>query len=88
MNHTTLSIDKTIYNKSSKRAKKQHLSVSAVARMLLEAYAEGRINVLAIEAVEPIELREVPEHEITPELRKAADRAYNTKRSKLMNISI
>lgn len=88
MSHTTLSIDKTIYNKSSKRAKKQHLSVSAVARMLLEAYAEGRINVLAIEAVEPIELRKVPDHEITPEIRKEADEAYNTPESELMNISL
>jgi|CXWL01.1.fsa_nt_gi predicted CopG family antitoxin len=88
MAHTTLSIDKKIYQRTAKRAKKQHLSVSAVARMLLEAYAAGRINVLAIQTVEPVEIREIPDHEITPEMRKAAEEAYNTPRSKLTNFSL
>ena len=88
MAHTTLSIDKSIYNKSARRAKKQHLSVSAIARMLLNAYAEGRINIMAVQMDEPVEFRELPDNEITPEMRKAADKIYNTKESELINIPI
>lgn len=40
---TTLSVDKTIKAKASKKAKNDHLSVSAVIRILLSEYAEGHI---------------------------------------------
>lgn len=52
MNHTTLSIDKSLYHKSAKRAKAAHLSVSTVANLLLKDYAEGRIKIAVIQ-VEP-----------------------------------
>lgn len=86
MAHTTLSIDKTIYNKSAKRAKKDYLTVSAVAKLLLKAYAEGKIDIMAIHVESPVELREVPNHELTPDLRRKAKRAYNSKPSELFNI--
>jgi len=88
MEHTTLSIEKSIYNKSAKRAKKQHLSVSAIARMLLEAYAEGRINIMTIQIDPPVELYELSENEITPEIKKMAEEAYKTPKSKLINIPV
>ncbi len=42
---TTLSIDKEIRDKAYARAKKDKLSLSAVARMLLLDYAEWRIMI-------------------------------------------
>ncbi len=86
MAHTTLSIDKTIYNQSAKRAKKQHLTVSAIARMLLDAYAKGKINIMAIQVDQPIEIHELSTSEITPEMRKKANTIYNMKKSELINI--
>ncbi|MDP2691557.1 MAG: hypothetical protein Q8O95_04110 [bacterium] len=86
MAHTTISVDKSIFTRTAKRAKQQHLSVSAIARMLLDAYASGRINVIAIQTEEPIELRELSKSEITPEMRKKADRVYKMNRSQLINI--
>ncbi len=87
MAHTTLSIDKEIYKKTAKRAKKQHLSVSAIARMLLDAYAEGRINIMAIQAPSLVDLRELSPEEISPELQKNAEKAYNMDESEFINIS-
>lgn len=86
MSHTTLSIDKAIYQKTVKRAEQQHLSVSAIARMLLDAYAEGRISIMAIQVESPLELRELSKKEITPKMRKAADKTYKASKAKLINI--
>jgi predicted CopG family antitoxin len=86
MAHTTLSIDKDTYEKTAKRAKTQQLSVSAIARMLLNAYATGRINIAAVHADEAIALHELKEEEITPKMRKKADGAYKMNKNKLMNI--
>lgn len=88
MPHTTLSIDKKIYKKTAKRAKKQHLSVSAIARMLLDAYAEGKINIMAVQIPEPIELKELSKEDISPELRKEADKVNNIDESQLINIPV
>lgn len=43
MTQSTFTIDKKIRDAASKRAKVDQLSVSAVARMLLRDYADGRI---------------------------------------------
>lgn len=43
--NTTLSIDKDIRDKAYIRAKKDKISLSAVARMLLLDYAEWRISI-------------------------------------------
>lgn len=43
MTQSTFTIDKKIRDAASRRAKVDQLSVSAVARMLLRDYAEGRI---------------------------------------------
>jgi len=88
MAHTTLSIDKIIYNKSLKRAKKDYLTVSTVAKLLLKAYSEGKINILALQVDEPVEIRELQDHEITPELRRMADEARNKPLSEFINIPI
>lgn len=88
MSHTTLSIDKTIYNKSARRAKKQHLTVSAIARMLLDAYAEGKIDIMAVQMVGPVEFRELPMEEITPAIQKKADKMYKAKKPQLINIPV
>ena len=44
---TTLLIDKNIRDKASLRAKKEKLSVSSVARILLSEYAEWNISIWA-----------------------------------------
>lgn len=88
MAHTTISVDKSIFQRTAKRAKQQHLSVSAIARMLLDAYAGGKINIIAVQADEPIELREFSEHEITPEMQAKADKIYKMNRSQLINIRV
>lgn len=43
MSQSTFTIDKKIRDAASRRARVDQLSVSAVARMLLRDYAEGRI---------------------------------------------
>lgn len=45
MTNSSLSIDKDIRDLAAKRAKSDKLSVSAVARMLLRDYAEGKISI-------------------------------------------
>ena len=47
MTISTLSIDKEIRDSAARRAKEDKLSVSAVARMLLRDYAQGRISITA-----------------------------------------
>lgn len=42
---TTLSVDKTIRDLAAKRARADQISLSAVARLLLRDYAEGKINI-------------------------------------------
>lgn len=86
MSHTTLSIDKTIYQESAKRAKSQGLSTSAVARMLLKAYAEGRIDIMPVYSEPPLEIRRLEEDKITPEIKTAAKKARKINPSKLVNI--
>lgn len=86
MQATTLSIDKITHFKASKKAKLQHLSVSAVARMLLDAYGNGKINIMAVSVEEPVQLCEVSEREITTDMQKAAHRAYTMKRESLINL--
>jgi len=83
--HTTLSIDNETYKKASTRAKKEYLPVSAIARILLGAYADGKINIVPTMDA-PVELRELSVDEITPEIRKTADKAYNTPRKNFINI--
>lgn len=45
MTQSTFTIDKKIRDAASRRAKVDQLSVSAVARMLLRDYADGRITI-------------------------------------------
>lgn len=45
MASTSLSIDKDVRDLAAKRAKADKLSVSAVARMLLRDYGEGKISI-------------------------------------------
>lgn len=80
--HTTLSIDKKIYNRAAKQAKKQHISVSAVARMLLDAYAAGHIH---IGASPTIEFGRLSNDEITPEIKKSIRDAKKLPRSAFTN---
>jgi len=42
---TSLYLDENIKKKVTKKAKENHLSFSAVARILLSDYAEGRIEI-------------------------------------------
>lgn len=88
MAHTTLSIDKETYKKTSIKAKKDYLSVSAVATMLLNAYANGLIKIGPMMMDEPVELRELSDDEITPEIKRAANEAYNTPEEDLINIPV
>lgn len=43
--NTTISIDKEIRNRAAKRAKQEKLSISAIVRILLTDYAEGKIQI-------------------------------------------
>lgn len=88
MAHTTLSIQKDIYQMATKRAKKQHLSVSAIARMLLMAFAMGKIDIGPIIVDEPVELIEIDPNDLSPELRRAAEEAYKKPRSEFINIPV
>lgn len=45
MTTSSFSIDKEIRDMAARRAKADRISVSAVARMLLRDYAEGRIGI-------------------------------------------
>ena len=42
---TTIAIDSETKNRAAKRAKKDHLSLSAATRILLNDYAEGKIEI-------------------------------------------
>ena len=86
MTHTTLSIDKKTYEKALKRARSQGLSVSAVARLLLGTYAEGRLEIMPVYTDSPVEIRRLTQEEVTPEIRRQAKRAKRKKRSQLLNI--
>lgn len=59
---TTISIDKEIRDKAAKKAQNDKLSVSAVIRILLTDYADGKIQIGARIVSEPkIEIIEVDE---------------------------
>jgi len=45
---TTLSIDKTTKLKAEQMAKKMHLSLSGVARILLNDFADGKIQIATV----------------------------------------
>lgn len=45
---TTLSIDKTTKNKAEIMAKKMHLTLSGVTRILLNDFADGKIQIATI----------------------------------------
>ena len=45
---TTLSIDKTTKQKAEQMAKKMHLSLSSVARILLNDFADGKIQIATV----------------------------------------
>ncbi|MFH1218397.1 MAG: hypothetical protein V1679_00980 [Candidatus Peregrinibacteria bacterium] len=52
---TTVSVDKEIRNSAAKKAKQDKLSVSAVVRILLMDYANGKIQI-GTRLAEPIEV--------------------------------
>lgn len=45
---TTLSIDKTTKQKAEQMAKKMHLTLSGVARILLNDFADGKIQIATV----------------------------------------
>ena len=45
---TTLSIDKTTMQKAGEMAKKMHLSLSGVTRILLNDFADGKIQIATV----------------------------------------
>ena len=45
---TTLSIDKTTMRKAGEMAKKMHLSLSGVTRILLNDFADGKIQIATV----------------------------------------
>ena len=47
-NQTTLSIDKITKERAEKMAKKMHLSLSGVARILLNDFADGKIKIATV----------------------------------------
>jgi hypothetical protein len=86
--NTSLLIDKETHKIAGTRAKKDSLSVSAVARMLLRAYAEGKINIVAsIENSDTeFDWKEVNSDNLTKEDLKLAKKAYKSKRNELVNL--
>ena len=53
---TTLSIDKTTMQKAGEMAKKMHLSLSGVTRILLNDFADGKIQIATVMMVKDDEL--------------------------------
>ena len=86
MNTTTLSIEKSMYKRAAKRAKEEHISLSAVARMLLDAYSKGDIRIMAFQVNNPVELRELSSDEITHEIKGSLSAAKNLPDSAFTNI--
>lgn len=85
MKITTLSIEKSIHERAAKRAKKEHVSVSVVARILLDAYSNGKINIIAVQIDSPVELYEHNEA-LSPEIKNSAEKTYLKKRRDFINI--
>jgi hypothetical protein len=85
--NTSLVIDKDTHLIAKNRAKKDKLSVSAVARFLLKAYGEGRINISA-QAVNysGVQLEEIQEIDLSAKTKKIAKEVYNTDSDKFVNI--
>ena len=48
MAHTTISVNKEVYKKVALKSDEDHLSISAVANMLLNAYADGIIKIMPV----------------------------------------
>ncbi|MEK7524599.1 MAG: hypothetical protein AAB588_06255 [Patescibacteria group bacterium] len=53
---TTLSIDKVTKQKAEQMAKKMHLSLSGVTRILLNDFADGKIQITTVMVVRDDEL--------------------------------
>ncbi len=88
MENTTLSVTKSIYQKASKKAKEQHLSVSAIVRLLLDAYAEGRIDILATQISQPVELVELNKEQLNSEVLNVMKEAYDAPESDFVNLPV
>lgn len=86
MKTTTLAIEKSIHERAAKRAKKEHISVSAVARILLEAYSSGKVNIVAVQATSPIEVYQHNDEELPQEIKNAAEKTYKKDRSEFVNL--
>lgn len=72
--NTTISIDKETRDKAAKRAKKEKISVSAIVRILLIDYANGKIQ---IGTRIPSEV-EMSELEVDDETQVLMDEVINT----------
>jgi hypothetical protein len=86
--NTSLLIDKETHKIAGNRAKKDSLSVSAVARMLLRAYGEGKINIVATVETShnPIEWSEVDSDELDKSTLNAAKKAYELAENELIDL--
>lgn len=86
-NNTSLLIDKEIHSMAKIRAKQDSLSVSAAARFLLKAYAEGKISIQAnAPSYNNISFQEVKKSDLSLELQQSADEAYLKEEDELVNI--
>ncbi len=65
--NTTISIDKEIRDRAAARAKKEKISVSAIVRILLSDYAEGKIQI-GTRIPEVIQVSSIEVDEATQEL--------------------
>jgi hypothetical protein len=83
---TTVSVQKSIYKNVAKVSKPKGLSVSAVVNLLLDAYLRGDFKIAAVNNNDWVEFGPVPEDEITPEMRKAFEKARNADDSEFTNI--
>lgn len=71
--NTTVSIDKAICNRAAKRAKMEKVSVSAVVRILLSNYAEGKLHIHTVVSEEPV-IEKVEEIEVDEKTQKLMDK--------------
>ena len=67
---TTLSIDKTTKHKAELMAKKMHLSLSGVARILLNDFADGKIKIATVMVADNGDI-------ITPKEQKILEKSLN-----------
>lgn len=78
----TLAIDPTVRDNAAVRAKRDQLSLSAVARMLLVSYAEGKIDIgaRAAQTAEYV-VEEVPVDASTQAAMDKVSKAWSTYRA-------